>query len=237
MAKWKRYKKEMSHSYAFGAFAVFELLESRPASVLEILISPDFTNKDKLEKICRDRNIPLIEAPAQIDRLSDKDHHYVMAVYRKETEVLKPGDHILLENPRDMGNLGTIVRTALAMGFYDLALLGQCCDHHHPKVVRASMGAVFKLRIAYFKDLDAYKKSFENSIYAFRLDPTAKELLQMSFDRPFTLAFGNEGSGLSKDFEKEKGVFIAQSADVDSLNLAIAVGIAGYCAKREGRNG
>ena len=120
----------------------------------------------------------------------------------------------------------------LAFGYKDLALISNTCDVYNPKVVRASMGAFFKLNIQRFDNLEDYKKNFpENKIYSFLLDESSNELSDVKFDEPFSLAFGNEGAGLPQEYYNENKIFINQSKDVDSLNLPIACSIAMYQSK------
>lgn len=135
----------------------------------------------------------------------------------------------MLCEPRDKGNLGTILRTALGFGFKNIAIIDGC-DVFDPKTVRASMGAIFKMNIEIFENFEDYKKNFEkNNIYSFILNEKSTSLKNVEIKKPFTLMFGNESHGLENfDLKGTNPVFIEQTKDVDSFNLPIASAIAMY---------
>jgi len=118
----------------------------------------------------------------------------------------------------------------MGFGIKDLGIIKPGVDIYDPKVVRSSMGAVFKLSFKYFDSFDEYRNSFSHDIYTFMLN--AKETIhtvKLNETRPFSLVFGNEGSGLSDEFlDIGTSVIIPHSNEIDSLNLSIAVGIASY---------
>lgn len=93
------------------------------------------------------------------------------------------------------------------------------------------MGSIFKINIQYFENFQEYMNAFNNEIYTFRLDGKTElnNNIEINKSRPYTLVFGNESSGLKKDYnELDNGVFIRHTEDIDSLNLSVAVGIATY---------
>ena len=100
-----------------------------------------------------------------------------------------------------------------------------------PKAVRASMGAMFRLRIKVYDRVDEYRESYpERKLYPFMLDASVP-LQEAVKDKAevWTLVFGNEGRGLPKEFSTYgQAVRIESNDKVDSLNLAMAAGIAIY---------
>ena len=72
---------------------------------------------------------------------------------------LQEGNHVVLVNPGDMGNMGTIMRTMLGFNYYNLAIIRPGVDVFDPRVLRASMGAMFHLNIEYFDSFEDYGKS------------------------------------------------------------------------------
>ena len=228
----KPYKKGAEYSYTLGAFPTIELLKSRPGTVREVLVHSTFPEKATIDELCGRHNIPVVVADKQISRLSDKENCFVVGGFDKYTENLrKDKPHIVLVNPSNMGNLGTILRTAVAMGIYDIAIISPGVDVFHPKAVRASMGALFRLRHKYYEDFTEYRKEFpEHEVFCFML--TGERQLTIS-DVPkpklFSLVFGNEATGLPEEFANYgQSIIIPQTPDVDSLNLTIAVGIGSY---------
>jgi len=136
--------------------------------------------------------------------------------------------HIVLVNPSNMGNVGTIIRTAVGMGIYDIALISPCTDLFNPKTIRSSMGALFKLRHQYFSSFEEYQKQYNNhDIFPFMLNGSnTLEIQNCPKTELFSLVFGNEATGLDDSFlEVGTSICIPQSSDVDSLNVTIAVGI------------
>lgn len=233
MEKLKIYKKDDEYSYTFGPFPTMELVLSRPEIVKRVIMSENFTEKEKFERIFKQKNIEYSYEDKTLKRIGKRDNIYVAGVFEKKSYGLeKNKNHIVLDNIRDMGNLGTIIRTMTAFNIENLALIGNTCDIYNPKVVRGSMGAIFKINFEFYNNYEEYKKDFpENNNYAFMLDSSAKNLYEVNVKSPYTLIFGNEGSGLGEDYEKNLGinkVIIEQSEKVDSLNLSIASSIAMY---------
>lgn len=225
----KPYKKSAGYSYTLGAFPTIELIKSKTAKVREVYVHSTFTDTENLGALCREHNIPLLVADKQIARLSDKENVFVIGVFEKYKQELDTGkSQIVLVNPSNMGNLGTIFRTAVGFGIYDIALISPAADVFHPKVVRSSMGAVFRLRHQYFEDFAAYRAANPaQEVFTFMLSGK-KQLSVTECPKPklFSLVFGNEATGLDDSYQDVgTSILIPQSPDVDSLNLTIAVGV------------
>jgi TrmH family RNA methyltransferase len=225
----KTYKKDSEYSYTLGAFPTIELLKTRPEVVKEIIIHSTFTDRAFIEETARKHSIPIVSNDKLIGKLSDKENCFVIAVFDKFSCVLsKERPHIVLVNPGNMGNLGTIMRTAVAFGIKDMAIISPGADVFNPKTVRASMGAEFRMNISYFDDFDAYKKDFpKHEIYCFMLNATSDLNVENCKHGPlYSLVFGNEATGLPNEFLNEgKSIIIPQSDEVDSLNITIAAGV------------
>ena len=148
-----------------------------------------------------------------------------------EDELKKDASHIVLHNPSDFGNIGTILRTALGLGIEDVALVRPCADVFDPKTVRASMGAMFRLRIRVYDGFEEYREKYaERKLYPFMLDASVP-LQEAVKEKPevWTQVFGNEGRGLPAEFaQMGQAVRIESNEKVDSLNLGIAAAIGMY---------
>ena len=232
----KKYKKEYGHSYSFGVFPTLELLQARSEQVVKVLTSPRGGKNEgvrKLEEMCRRKRIEIEVNDRLIERISTKENHYAIGVFRKYIEELDASNnHLVLVNPSDMGNLGTIARTMLGFGITDLALIRPAADIFDPRAIRASMGAIFRLRFRYFDTFDEYRKSYSHNPYPFTTDG-AVSLDDARFVQPYSLIFGNESSGLPEDFAHiGTSITIRHSSQIDSLSLPLAVGIAFYAASR-----
>lgn len=228
----KPYKKDADYSYTLGAFPTYELIRSKPQTVRKVLIDSSFTDQDNLKKLCRESGIPFEYNDKLIMKLSDKENCYVAGIFDKYSCTLKADrPHIVLVNPSNMGNLGTILRTAVGFGIYDIAIILPGADIFNPKTVRSSMGALFKLNFCQYESFEDYRREFPvHEIFTFMLNGentlTIKEAPKAEL---FSLVFGNEATGLNDSFlQAGTSIFIPQSPDVDSLNLTIAVGIGAY---------
>ncbi len=228
----KSYKKEFDYSYTLGVFPTIELLESRGKNVQKVFLSSKGeknTGVHKIMDICDKNGIEYEINDKLINRLSKKGNVYAAGVFQKYEDRLKDGNHLVLVNPGDMGNLGTIIRTAMGYNISNIAIISPGVDKFDPRVARGSMGAIFRANIEYFESFDEYMGRFpNNSRYAFML--RAEEYLDEieGVKSPYSLIFGNESSGLDEDYfsENSKGIKIRQSEKVDSFNLAISIGIA-----------
>ena len=228
----KRYRKEFDYSYANGVFSTIELLEAHPEHVIKVLISSageDNSGTEKIRDLCKKNGIGVEVNDKTIERISHMGKHLAVGVFDKYRSSIEMGkNHLMLVNPSDMGNLGTIIRTMLGFGITNLAIIRPAADYFDPKVIRASMGAVFHLNIQYFDDLTDYCGSFKNNLYMLRTG-NHRNIREVVFNSPYTLIFGNESSGLPDDLEGGGiSVTIPQYGGIDSLNLSVAAGIALY---------
>lgn len=229
----KRYKKEQNESYALGMTLTIELLRYRPESTDRVFMHPDLVRHeayDLLESLCKANDIPLEVNVRAFNVLSPKENCFVIGLFRKfGTQLATDQSHIVLVNPANAGNLGTIIRSGIGFGMDNLALIRPAVDIFDPKVVRASMGSLFKMRFEYFDDFSSYIRRFgRHNCYPFMLQ-AGSPLPEVRFKEPFALIFGNEATGLPALFsDMGQSVVIPQTDQIDSLNLPIAVSIALY---------
>lgn len=225
----KPYKKGAEYSYTQGAFPTIELLKSRPQIVEEVYVHSTFTVPEILTEICQKNRIRVITADRIIEKLSDKENIFVIGVFRKYKDALRrDSSHLVLVNPSNMGNMGTIMRTCIGFGIKDLAIISPGADVFHPKVIRSSMGALFRIRHQYFGSFEEYLGAVEErKIFSFMLTGKKQQtVIECEKPERFTLVFGNEATGLPEKYEEYgTSIIIPQSEEVDSLNLTIAVGV------------
>lgn len=232
----KKYQKKAEYSFTFGAFPTFELLKNRPEQVRAVYVHSRMDNEEtmqKLETLCARTGIRLVISDKQVERLREKDSVLIIGVFEKYTSALQQDtNHVVLVNPSDMGNLGTILRTCLGFGIHDIAIIEPAADVFNPKVVRSSMGAMFRQRVSLYPDFQKYERQYGQgrTLYPFVLHGrhVLQELARPQNER-YALIFGNEATGLPAAFaDMEHSVTIRQSAEVDSFNLSLAVGMAVY---------
>ncbi len=228
----KVYKKNYDYSYTLGAFPTIEMIKSRPDIVRAVYIHTEFTDRDNIILLCKEKRIPALTNDKLFSKISDKENCFVTGVFDKYEDILsKEKPHIVLVNPSNMGNVGTIIRTAVGLGIYDIALITPCADVFHPKTIRSSMGALFKLRHQYFSTFEEYRNQFDkHEIFTFMLNgDNTLELQNCPKTELYSLVFGNEAAGLDDSYLKAgTSICIPQSPDVDSLNITIAVGIGAF---------
>jgi len=231
----KAYKKSFEYSYTFGMFPTIELISSRPSDVIKILISSNFktdSNSIDIFELCNSKNIEVEVNDKQFNRIGAKENCYVIGIFKKYgCNLSLNSSHVVLVNPSNMGNMGTIIRTLTGFGLKDLAIISPGVDIFDPKVIRASMGAIFRINFTYFNGFSDYQDIYSgNKLYTFMLDG-AKSLkdIKHNHSQPFSLVFGNEATGLDESFSKiGTSVIIKHTDNIDSLNLTIAAGIAMY---------
>ena len=137
----------------------------------------------------------------------------------------------VLDGVSDPGNVGTILRSAIAAGFEDVLLLGGA-DPYSPKVVRASMGGIFSLRI-----YTAPRGSFEWDHDLYLLDMGGTNLFDERPSLPYALVVGSEASGHHDQTKSlpHKTVAIPMEGKIESLNAAVAMATAMFVFKNNER--
>ncbi|NLX82803.1 MAG: TrmH family RNA methyltransferase [Clostridiales bacterium] len=235
MPPLEAYKRQLPYTYALGLYPAIQALELVPDQVSRVLVHHKLTGEgaQALYAACERLNIRTEQAERLLKRVSGKDNCYAAAVCRKEQHALDPScNHLVLVNPMDAGNLGTILRSALGFSYLDIALITPCADSFEPSVIRASMGAVFSLRVKEFASFDAYEEQAgARAMHPFMLSDKALPLQEVVKQKqnPHSLIFGNEGSGLPASFiQVGQPVMIEQSRAVDSLNLAVSAALGMY---------
>lgn len=230
--KYKSYHNKFDYSYSFGTFGTVEMIKNVPEYAECVLVheSLDLNSLNLLKDLCSQYNIPLKQdCNKLIEKIRNKESCNVIGVFTKFEKALQNNtNHVVLVNPGDMGNMGTIIRTCLGFGIKNIAIIRPGVDIFNPKVVRASMGAIFQLNIKYYDTFDEYRKDFMNyDCYPFMLKGAVDlNTIDVDKNKPYALIFGNESSGLDDSFlEVGQSVFIKHNNNIDSLNLGIAVGI------------
>lgn len=234
-AELKRYQRDFPHSYTLGVYPTIELLEYRPDQALGVILDSrgtENTGVAMIREICRQRNLEIIESDRLVEKLSRKGNTYAVGVFEKFTHKLDFSEnHLVLVQPSGMGNLGTILRTMLGFDHRNLAVIEPAADIYHPRVIRASMGAFFQVQFQPFQQFTDYWGTYpDHNLYPL-MTGGRTTLPEADFRPPYTLIFGDEASGLPEAYHQYgESVAIPQSEAVDSLNIALSVGISLYQA-------
>ena len=136
----------------------------------------------------------------------------------------RPQFYIALDTIQDPGNLGTIMRLASWFGVQHIIASKETVDCYNPKVVQASMGAIFNVNIKYL-DLEEAFKATDLPIYGSLLE--GENIYQKEIQKKGILVMGNEGNGISDDLLPfiTNPVTIPKFGKGESLNVAMATSI------------
>ena len=239
MPKLEAYNKKLDYSYALGVFPSLNLLESRPEVAMRLLLHPSSLENEGvtlLREKCQELGVREEFAERVLKRESQKENCYAALVFKKYDAVLASDrPHVVLCQITDGGNLGTALRACLGFGIKDVAIIRPAVDAFDPHVLRASMGAFYRMNVRTFNTFDEYRALYpEHSLFPFMLDG-AKPLDEVAGTQPekYALVFGNEQTGLPAHFASlGQSVVSPQTNEIDSLNLAVAVSIGTYAFTR-----
>ncbi|MBR1617238.1 RNA methyltransferase [bacterium] len=136
----------------------------------------------------------------------------------------------LIENIKDSGNRGTIIRSACAFGVSGIILFGDCVDLYSPKTMRATAQNMFKIPIFRTNDINFIKKFKKTHKLISTVVNSKNNFQEYDFKTKSVLMFGSEASGLSDELVKLSDVQLTfpMLNNVESLNLAVFASIAFY---------
>lgn len=206
--------------------------------IKEIIVAPDLVRNDfsmELLTDARKKNIPIIEVDKNVFKsISVKEGPKGLAavVHRKWTPlssvITSKGLWVALDRIQDPGNLGTIMRTAEAVGAKGIILIDNCTDPFDISSVRASMGAIFSLLLIKTDSVDLLKfLKKSNYLLIGTSDKGSVDYRKINYDQNSILIMGSEREGLSNNLISacDHLVNIPMSGKSDSLNLAIATAV------------
>lgn len=145
-----------------------------------------------------------------------------------EKDIFKKLNKIaLIDGIKDPGNLGTIIRSAVAFSIDGIILFNDCVDLYNSKTIRATAQNMFKIPIIHTSDIN-----FINSLKSDRklistVVTTKNELFNYKFDEKFIIAFGSEADGISEEILKisDEKVTLKMDNEVESINLGVCASI------------
>jgi TrmH family RNA methyltransferase len=188
----------------------------------------------------RQQGAAVLEVSAAVmEKLAAKDNpQTLMGVFAQrwapppDPALLAPATTWLaLEECRDPGNLGTILRTADAVGAAGVILVGTCCDPHGREAVRATMGSIFAMPMVRMSPAEfvVLARSWPGSVVGTHLS-AREDFRRVTYRGPTLLVMGSEGPGLTAETAAACStlVKIPMAGQLDSLNLAIATALALY---------
>lgn len=143
--------------------------------------------------------------------------------------IVSDGKYVVLDNIQDPGNLGTVIRTADAVGINGIVLTNNCCDLYNPKTVRSAMGSISRIDTFIENDFASVISRFsENGIVnVASVVNSGEDLIDFGFPSGCAVYIGNEGCGMPSEHVEmcDRKVTISMHGSIESLNAAMAATI------------
>ena len=233
----KKYRDQMGQYIVEGIKLVKEAITEK-AKIVKIVVCEDCENDANFEKslMYEIAKYDCIYVSKKVfDSITNVNTPQgILAVIEKSSkEKINYNEDIIivLDGIQDPGNMGTILRTVDSIGLKQIILTDACADPYNPKVVRSTMGAIFRVNIIESKNiLETLKNTKKNGfkIMATSLD-TENNIYTVSYDKK-VIIIGNEANGVSKKVLEiaDKKIKIPMLGKTESLNAAVATGIVLY---------
>jgi RNA methyltransferase, TrmH family len=222
----KKYRVEEQCFVVEGAKSVSELLAS-DFEVLTIVATANYLAENRSTISTHIETIEVSEV--ELSGLgSFQSNQTAIAIARMKLNVsvnpLPTEFALVLDDIRDPGNLGTIIRIADWYGIKNIIASEQSADFYNPKVITASMGSFCRVNV-FYTFLTSYLTKKQATLYGAFLD--GQNVHQVSFEKGGWIVIGNEAHGISKEVESfvEQRISIPRFGEAESLNAAVATAI------------
>lgn len=222
----KKGRKESGKFLVEGVKSVAELLTSEYA-IDSLYASKDFTETYAKEIKAKNIRVYVVDA-GELNAFGTLEHNDgALAVAVQKASALPkelPGITLALDDIRDPGNLGTLIRIADWYGIKHIILSPSCVDWYNPKVIAASMGSFTRVH-SYYAELPGILKSSKLPVLGAFLE--GDSVHSMQFPKDGILVIGSESHGISHEVEKivTKKITVPSFGGAESLNAAVAGGI------------
>ncbi len=243
----KKFRQKYNAFYLEGIKVVEEILDKKAIDILFIAYSNELLlnsngGKKLLKKIESFKEDKLIHLEKNLFSyiVDTKAPQGVLVVLKLPNNNIddiilsNTGDVIILDKVQDLGNIGTIIRSAVAFNITNIIAIYGTCDVFSPKVVRSTMGAINKINITYIKkeQINNFFDKLKN--YGYNIIGTSlkssKFINETFFTSKCAFVFGNEAKGISKEVLDlcDNNIKIPMKENVESLNVSVAASIVLY---------
>jgi TrmH family RNA methyltransferase len=220
----KKYRKQEQCFVVQGAKSVLELLAS-DFDVVTVLGTESF-----LETVRSPKKAEVIAlSEKELAGLSEfQTNDSALAVARlKNNDALLIRDNefaLVLDDIRDPGNLGTIIRTADWFGIHQIIASSETADFYNPKVISATMGSFVRVKM-FYTDLEQYLSGCGRPIFGAYLN--GEDVHKLDFGRGGLILIGNESRGIAPELEQfvTNKITIPRYGSAESLNAGIATAV------------
>lgn len=224
----KKKNREENKKFLLEGKKLFLEAVIEKVNILNVIVRDDFKwnfdfSKDNFNFIVLNKKLF-----SEITEMENSEGIIAICEYISEKEIIS-NNILLLDGVNDPGNFGTIIRTANAFGIDDILTLNSV-DKYNSKILRATMGAVFRTNIVKVTLDDVLKFKNEYNIITTSLNENSKDLDKFNFLGKNIIVMGNEANGVSKDILDISNEFlkISMKSEMESLNVAMASGIIMY---------
>lgn len=219
----KKFRLQHSRFIAEGRKLIEEAIEHHPLCIDRIFATPKVLESFVID----DQFSVTIIDEKQLQLISTLLHPQGIIAICKVPEPLLTPSHkqvLVLDGIQDPGNFGTILRTAAWFGIHHVICSEDTVEIYNPKVVQATMGAVFQLHVQY-RNLTEFLTQIDLPIYGAFMQGT--NAMKQEFPKQFCLIMGNEGNGIRPELTPmiQYPITIPKYGKGESLNVAIAAGI------------
>ncbi|MBE6720251.1 MAG: RNA methyltransferase [Ruminococcaceae bacterium] len=224
-----------------GARLCFDVLNS-VYKVRQLFVTEKVMQKypDEVESLCNISGSAYIITEEVSSKLSDTESPQgIFAVCEMQNSKRPLGKRVLaLDNLQDPGNVGSVIRTAEALGIDSLIIYGGC-DIYNPKVLRASMGSVLRMNIIQTDSLCDTLNALRSEYYCIVVTvpkQSARSISAVDFIAKTVCVIGNEANGVSKEVIDlaDFTVTIPMKGRAESLNASVAASITMWEMMRSG---
>lgn len=223
----KKYRKEQQCFVIEGTKSVVELLNSN-FEVLWVAATDTFIDAE--QKLLTKRGVEVVPATGAelVAAGSFQSNDGALAIARikpNTAPVLQPNElALVLDDIRDPGNLGTIIRTADWFGVRHIIASAETADLYNAKVITATMGSFSRVEV-FYTNLVEFLTTYTGIVYGAFMDGV--DVHQVNFSNGGLLVIGNEANGISQAVAQyiTKRITIPRIGIAESLNAAIATGI------------
>lgn len=235
--KDKKYR-DLENIYIVEGIKLVKEAIAENANIKQIVICENFTdnkeiNKETLYEIAKYNLIYVTEKVFNIITDVQTPQGIIAVVEKNKTNKIDYSQDIIiaLDGVQDPGNLGTILRTVDSSALNQIILSKNSADPYNPKVVRSTMGGIFRVNIIEVEDLKTTLKEIQKN--KFKIMVTSLETNNSIYDVDYNkkvIVIGNEANGVSKEVQNmaDEKVKIPMLGKTESLNASVATGIMIY---------
>ena len=244
--KEKKYRKEYNEYIIEGAKIVQEAIQEK-SKIKQIIISENAINTDLIQNHLKEelQKIDYIQVPSKIFKLISEVEkpQGILAIIEKEKqeENIDVNQDIILalDDLQDPGNLGTIIRTADSVGLKQILISKGTTEAYNPKVIRSTMGAIFRVKIIECENLKETLKRLQKNNFKIMVTDlnTDKSIYDIKLQKK-VIIIGNEANGVSEEIKNiaDTRAIIPMFGKTESLNASVATAVILYEAMRNQLN-